>query len=123
MELSVNVGNNPPPTVSAVFQNPACGEANGGAQAIGAGGDGNYIYEWNDANSQMTDTATGLSAGTYTVTVTDGVGCTASTNVTLTDVGPPTVTATAQNTTCGNTNGEATANASGGTPPLFLFME
>ena len=65
----------------------------------------------------MTDTATGLSAGTYTVTVTDGVGCTASTNVTLTDVGPPTVTATAQNTTCGNTNGEATANASGGTPP------
>ena len=35
---------------------------------------GNYTYLWSDG--QVQDVATGLSPGTYTVTVTDGNGCT-----------------------------------------------
>lgn len=35
-------------------------------------------YQWNDPNFQSTATATGLAAGTYTVQVTDGNGCTTS---------------------------------------------
>ena len=35
-----------------------------------------YSYLWNDTAGQTTDSATGLSAGVYTVTVTDDAGCT-----------------------------------------------
>ncbi len=39
------------------------------------GGTPNYSYLWNDANAQTTATATNLSSGTYTVSVTDGNNC------------------------------------------------
>jgi gliding motility-associated-like protein len=45
-------------------------------------------YQWNDPNFQITATATGLAAGTYIVTVTDGNGC--SINDTI-NVAEPTV--------------------------------
>lgn len=35
------------------------------------GGSGDYKYEWSDSEGQLTQTATGLCAGTYTVKVTD----------------------------------------------------
>ena len=48
--------------------------------AIPSGGNGTYVsYLW--SNIQTTATATGLSTGTYTVTVTDGLGCTANNSV------------------------------------------
>ncbi|MAR66476.1 MAG: hypothetical protein CL833_04400 [Crocinitomicaceae bacterium] len=57
------------------------------------------------------------SAGTYTYTVTDANGCTASTSITLTE--PPLLTASATGTdaTCfGFCDGTATVTAGGGTP-------
>ncbi|MFN8394425.1 MAG: choice-of-anchor V domain-containing protein [Bacteroidia bacterium] len=55
----------------------------GTATVTPAGGNGGYAYLW--SNGQTTQTATGLAAGTYTVTVTDSLGCntTASVNVSL----------------------------------------
>jgi gliding motility-associated-like protein len=35
----------------------------------------NYSVLWDDANAQITNTASGLSSGTYTVTMTDQFGC------------------------------------------------
>jgi len=48
--------------------------------AIASGGTLGYTYEWDDNINlpQTTTTATALLAGTYTVTVTDSKGCTAS---------------------------------------------
>ena len=48
--------------------------------AIASGGTPGYSYEWNDnlVQPQITTTATALLAGTYTITVTDSKGCTAS---------------------------------------------
>ncbi|MBL4754556.1 MAG: T9SS type A sorting domain-containing protein, partial [Flavobacteriales bacterium] len=42
------------------------------------GGSGPYTYLWNDPGAQTDSVATGLSVGTYSVTVTDANGCTAS---------------------------------------------
>jgi hypothetical protein len=42
------------------------------------GGTSPYIYSWNTSPPQTTATATSLSGGTYSVSVTDSNGCTAS---------------------------------------------
>jgi gliding motility-associated-like protein len=47
---------------------------NGTATVVGTGGTTPYTYLW-DANSQTTQTATGLSSNAYHVTITDGNGC------------------------------------------------
>jgi len=51
------------------------GEATGSATVTVTGGSGSYTFQWDDPNSQQTSTATGLTAGTYTVTVFDNNGC------------------------------------------------
>ena len=42
-----------------------------------------YTFQWNDLNNQTTQTATGLCAGTYIVTVTDNLAQTDTANVTV----------------------------------------
>jgi hypothetical protein len=51
------------------------GENTGSIMAIPAGGPSPYTYEWNNTSPVQTATLTGLSAGNYTVTVTDANGC------------------------------------------------
>lgn len=51
------------------------GESTGMATVEASGGSGNYSYSWNDPDNQTGLTASGLAAGTYTVTVTDNNGC------------------------------------------------
>jgi len=56
--------------------NPAfCDSANGSAFVVASGGTAPYTYVWNTIPVQTTQTATGLSAGLYSVTVTDSTGC------------------------------------------------
>jgi len=47
---------------------------------------GNVTYQWDDAAAQTTQTATGLTAGTYTCLVTSDIGCTGTVNVTVTEI-------------------------------------
>ncbi len=104
------------------------GAADGEVQASPSGGTGVYTYVWYDDAAltspigQTTVAATGLSAGTYWVEVTDVNGCTASTSVTLTD--PPVLSVTAavtsdyngEDVSCaGASDGEVTATPAGGT--------
>ncbi|MFT5723503.1 MAG: hypothetical protein ACI9JN_000617 [Bacteroidia bacterium] len=49
--------------------------ANGKAWVTVSGGVGPYKYVWNDPASSTTDTASNLSRGVYTVTVTDANSC------------------------------------------------
>lgn len=61
----------------------SCGQINdGSATAQATGGTGNYNYDWSNGASGAV--VSGLSAGTYTVTVTDGAGST-SAAVTISD--------------------------------------
>lgn len=53
----------------------------GSATISVTGGVAPYTYSWNDPQNQTTATATGLAAGTYTVTVTGANGCSSITSV------------------------------------------
>ncbi|MBN4062425.1 T9SS type A sorting domain-containing protein, partial [Bacteroidales bacterium AH-315-I05] len=57
------------------------GASNGTATATATGGASPFTYVWNDANNQTTATATGLVSGPYIVTVTDGIGCVATSSI------------------------------------------
>ncbi|MES2140690.1 MAG: gliding motility-associated C-terminal domain-containing protein, partial [Bacteroidota bacterium] len=69
---------------------PLCnGNNNGSVAVIPFGGTLPYTFTWTGSGS-VSDTASGLPAGVYTVTVTDANGCTSSQTNTL--FGPPTLT-------------------------------
>lgn len=53
--------------------------ADGSATANVSGAQGSVTYLWSDG--QMTQTASGLLPGTYSVTVTDSIGCTSTSSV------------------------------------------
>jgi gliding motility-associated-like protein len=72
--------------VSPSDTNPLCyGYADGKAAVSPTGGSGSYHYVWNTTPVQATPEATGLKAGTYTVTVSDDSMCTVTAVITLTD--------------------------------------
>ena len=74
-----------PPTMTSTPET-CSGNCNGTATAtVGTGGVAPYTYQWNAAaGNQTTQTATGLCAGTYSVSVTDATGCVATGTVTVT---------------------------------------
>lgn len=101
-----------------------CGQADGSVTVTATGGTVavDYAYQWEDAIPTVvgtTATVTGLPAGTYTITVTDDNGCTATTTETITDIGGGTATTTADvNASCnGLCDGQATVTMAGGTTP------
>jgi gliding motility-associated-like protein len=103
--------------LASVDSNATCsGFANGGASAIANGGSGIYQYNWTGGLTGAS--ITGLTAGQYIVTVTDGGVCFALDTVTIT--APTQITATDVSNispTCtGGTNGSAEILAAGGTP-------
>lgn len=90
--------------------------ADGSIDIDPAGGTPGYTYNW-QPNASTTDVGTNLSAGAYTITVTDAAGCTAVVNVILTEPPLLTVNATANpNTVCAGTPVTLNAVAVGGTP-------
>lgn len=102
------------PTASANGVSATCGQNNGSASASASGGNANYSYAW--SNGGNTSNISGLSPGSYTVTVTDGNGCTDVANVTINAISGPAVSATGNATSCGQNNGGAAASVNGGTP-------
>ncbi|MFM1875627.1 MAG: hypothetical protein RL266_1364 [Bacteroidota bacterium] len=70
---------------TVVNQNETCpGDANGQATATLTGGVSPFAYSWNTVPVQNSATANNLTAGTYTVTVTDANACVINGNVTIT---------------------------------------
>jgi len=76
---------------------------------------GTLNYLWSDG--QTTQTATGLCAGTYSLTITDSNNCTTIDSLTITDPSPISITLSTTSPTCnGDCDATALATASGGTP-------
>ncbi len=104
---------------ASVVSNVSCyNESNGAAAVSISAGSPPFIYQWSDANSQSTTTATGLSAGTYTVSASDSCGSTATCNVIITEPFAFNVNiASVNNIFCsGDNSGSASASL---TVPLF----
>jgi len=101
----------------AVVNNAGCnGGSNGQASVTPSGGTPAYSFLW--SNGQTTSGATGLAAGTYTVTVTDANLCTATCSVTISEPAAITVSELHTNVSCnGGSDGSINITASGGTPP------
>lgn len=94
------------------------GGSNGSATIAATGGTGSFTYSWAPSGGTAA-TATGLTAGTYTCTITDANGCTQTQTATLTEPVALAVTLASQtDATCsGSTNGTATVSESGGVGP------
>lgn len=93
--------------------NATCFGGTGSASVTATGGTTTYTYAWAPSGGNAA-TASNLAAGTYTCTVTDANGCTTTQSFTITAPTAVTGTATSTPATCGNNNGSATVNASGG---------
>jgi len=100
-------------------QNPTCfGGANGSAVVSATGGVLPYSYSLNGGPGQASNSFSNLTAGNYTVVVSDNAGCSGSVNFTITQPTQLTFSSTPVNVSCfGQCNGQITVNASGGTAP------
>lgn len=114
----------PPPvcTVTTSGFDPLCsGDCNGTLTAAPALGHPPFTYLWS-TGSTMT-TITDLCAGTYSITMTDSVGCVTTTQVTLPDPVPLTLLVQSIGTSCtGCNDGQLSSTALGGTPPFTYLV-
>lgn len=117
-------------TLSAVTVRPLCsGQQNGALNLTVSGGNAPFSYAWTGTNnfSASTEDLVGIGNGTYTVTVTDALGCqrVQSFNVTTPQAlalsTTPSILPFGQNVSCfGGTDGSIALNITGGTGPFQI---
>ena len=104
----------PVPTISAV--QPTCSSPVGSVTATVTGGSAPYTYQWSPSGGNSS-AATGLSVGTYTVTVTDASACSSQSIITMSLPASLNSTVSSTPASCGGNNGSASINVSGGVGP------
>ncbi|MBI4947296.1 MAG: PKD domain-containing protein [Bacteroidetes bacterium] len=117
---TANVSNIGGVTATISSSTPAtCNGKNDGSAIAGiSGGNPAFTYSWNTSPQQTTVSATGLPAGNYNVTVTDGTGCISIASATITEPATLVSTASQTNVSCfGGNDGSATIAPTGGTSP------
>lgn len=109
-QLSVGVD------TTGISCHPADGESSDGSAAATSNGVPPYVWAWQDG--QMGQTIEMLGAGSYSVTVTDALGCSGTTTTTLLFPDSIGLTVEATPIVCqGLADASASANAGGGTMP------
>lgn len=96
------------------------GQNNGSIDLTVIGGTPGYSYLW--SNNSNSEDITNLSAGTYTLTVTDASGCTASTAVNIFEPTMLALTTSSTDELMGN-DGTASVSTSGGTAPYSIIWQ
>ncbi len=100
--------------------NDTCGNSKGSASLNVLSGNAPFTYLWN--NNNTTSAISNILAGTYTVTVSDVGGCSATSLITVNAIATLSISASSTNTTCGLENGMAVANTiTGNTPFTYLW--
>ncbi|REC52034.1 hypothetical protein DRF62_16305, partial [Chryseobacterium piscium] len=102
---------------TTVVTNIACnGGSTGAINLTPTGGSAPYTFNW--GGGITTEDRTGLSAGTYTVTITDANGCTGTVTATVTQPTAMSATVSQTNVSCNSgSNGTAGIVVTGGTAP------
>ncbi len=127
---SATVGTLAGPNVQIAMTQTSCNDTEDGElTANPSGGVPGYTYEWSEGG-QTTATITGLPPGNYTVTVTDDAGCSTVEQGTVTSPDPVSPNASVdsdyngEDISCnGGSDGEATADPSGGTAPYSYLWD
>ena len=108
----------PPLNLNGSWTSESCsGLSDGSAEVTASGAIAPYSYEW--SNGEQTPAVTNLTAGSYTVTVTDANSCSASVTV-IVDTNPSVeISGTVTPASCnGGMDGAIAVTTTGGTPPL-----
>jgi hypothetical protein len=104
---------------TATQVNALCfGNPSGSIDLSVSGGTGPYMYSW--SNGSTTQDISNLAGGSYTVTVTDVLGCTSSTSITITEPTALSLTTTSTDEMMGM-DGTATVTVTGGTPNYMYY--
>jgi hypothetical protein len=119
-QMSVTINQPQSSLVTTATQvNVLCfGNPSGSIDLSVSGGTGPYVYSW--SNGSTTQDISNLAGGSYTGTVTDVLGCTASTSVTITEPTALSLTTTSTDEMMGM-DGTATVTVSGGTPNYMYY--
>lgn len=116
--ITVTITSPPAISVTPTQQNILCNGANTGSVSLNpSGGTPSFTYSWSP-NVSNTLTATTLTAGVYSYTITDALGCKSSNSITITQPPAGTLTISSTSITCNAAcDGTAIGNMSGGTLP------
>lgn len=106
-----------PITINLTTQNVSCfGGLDGSVTAVVNGGTPAYWYQW--SNGVNLPAVVGAISGTYTLTVTDVSGCTATATATINQPAQINISISSTDVTChGLSNGELCSSVTGGTTP------
>lgn len=105
---------------SAIVKQITCnGNNNGSIDITAGGGSSPYTYRW--SNGPSTEDVSGLSGGTFTVTVTDSKGVSATSTYTITDPPVLVVNATTTPPSSGASDGSINVTVEGGVKP-YVFV-
>jgi len=117
-------------SISGTITDVACNGDNDGAIAITVtGGSSPYTFAWTTSDGSGLipgdEDQTGLTAGTYVVTVTDAIGCTSVESYEVTEPDPLTGSIASQtNVACyGGADGSVTITGAGGTGPYQYSLD
>jgi hypothetical protein len=100
--------------------NAGCSITSGKIIITGLTGTPPYTYLW--SNGGIGDNITGITAGTYSVTVTDNSNCSLSQSAVINDISPVGVGATFfTQPNCFTPDGEIRIIITGGTPPFYVL--
>lgn len=111
------------PSISAITTPTSCGSINGAITANASGGTPPLQYSINGTVFQSANVFSSLAAGIYTVYVGDLEGCISKTNVSITNIIKPTVSAFTIAANCNINNGGISANGLNGTLPYQFSID
>lgn len=101
---------------NAVVTDIGCsGSGIGSISTSVTGGVAPYSFNW--SNGSTTSSVTGLTAGPYSLTITDANGCVKNYNYTISAFPAVSFTTSTTQATCGQPNGSASVNVTSGTAP------
>lgn len=120
---NMNVGQPQPLVTTPVVDNVSCPAGADGVITVAMqGGTAPYSFAWNNGATSAINT--GLSSGTYTLTVTDQKGCITSLTQAIAEPSAFVFSSSSSVSTCNLANGSASVTVAGGTSPYqYLWSD